>query len=230
MTLAYPVSLRLRRRIALRAVAAIACIALAAGADLRAQAAVATTATTPPPAAPPPPPTGPYGLAWGSEVASDLIAAGQPTADQLGALAGAGFRGVLDLRTEGEARDFDEPARAAELGLTYTRLPITGATLDAAALDAFTAALAAAPRPLLLHCGTSNRVGAMLYGSWVMAGMEPQAALAKAREAGLKSPELQAAIEKILGERGQLVQPPSASPAEPAGEPSPAPPPAPPKR
>jgi uncharacterized protein (TIGR01244 family) len=198
----------LRRPVAAAAPFVVGMLLLAGsggGSPLAAQTAAAPAPAVTAPAPPPPPPATPFGIEFGREVNSDLLAAGQPTAEQLAALAAAGYRGVLDLRTASEPRGYDEATVAAAAGLTYTNLPISGPGLDDAALDAFVAALAAAPRPLLLHCASSNRVGAMLYGSWVLGGMAPELALEKARAAGLRSPELQARIEQLLAGRGIAV-------------------------
>ncbi len=65
------------------------------------------------------------------EVAEGILAGGQPSLEQLEALRAAGYRSVLNLRTEGEEGPADEAAEA--LGLQFERLPIAGsAGLDEA--------------------------------------------------------------------------------------------------
>lgn len=139
-------------------------------------------------------PEAPFGLANGSRPEPDLLASGQPTAEQLAELAAAGYRTVVDLRAAGEPRDFDEPQAAADLGLSYVSVPVTPDGLDAATFETFFAELAAAERPALVHCATSNRAGALYYAYLVAEeGVDRDSALARARTAGLRSDAL---IEK----------------------------------
>lgn len=126
-----------------------------------------------------------------------LYTGGQPTAAQLAQLAAAGVRTVIDLRTADEPRGYDEAATAAQLGLRYIALPIAGAdaiTADHAA--ALGRALASEDAPVLLHCASGNRVGALL--ALVAAsedGVPAQAALDMGKRAGLKS------LEPVVRER-----------------------------
>lgn len=140
-----------------------------------------------------------FGLLNGSAPEPGLLAAGQPTAEDLAEIAAAGYKTVLDLRAPGEERGFDEPARVRELGLTYVNLPFVTAELDAATLDRFRELLRTAERPVLVHCGTSNRVGAALFAHWVLDGkLDLASARERATAAGLKSPELGAKVEGLL--------------------------------
>ncbi|MGB5352250.1 MAG: sulfur transferase domain-containing protein, partial [Woeseia sp.] len=91
------------------------------------------------------------------------LSTGQPDAAALKAIAAAGYAGVVDLRSVDEPRGFDEAATAASLGLHYRSLPVAGpdgVTFEnAAKLDAL---LAEYDGPVLLHCSSGNRVGALL--------------------------------------------------------------------
>lgn len=139
-----------------------------------------------------------FGIAYAAQAEPGVLAAGQPTEEQLRQAAAAGYRSVIDLRAPGEKRDFDEPAAARELGLDYTNLPVT-AELDGATLDRFSEIFEAAERPVLIHCATSNRVGALLYAYLVLEqGMAEETALERARAAGLVSPELTAKIQTLV--------------------------------
>ena len=123
-----------------------------------------------------------------------ILAAGQPTGEQLQVLAEEGYKTVIDLRPDSEPRGYDEIGAAKANGLTYVNIPVAGATLDKAAIDRFVAELDKAERPVIVHCASSNRVGALYY-AWLRAkGMPREEALAKGKAAGLKSPEL---IEKV---------------------------------
>ena len=71
-----------------------------------------------------------------------------------------GFRTVVNLRpeTEGPA---DERAVVEAQGLRYVSIPVTADTFSLADVEALEKVLAdPAAAPVLLHCGSSNRVGA----------------------------------------------------------------------
>ncbi|HDS1581524.1 TPA: protein tyrosine phosphatase family protein [Stenotrophomonas maltophilia] len=97
------------------------------------------------------------------EVRPGLYSGGQPSAEQLRALATQGVRTVIDLRQPGEERGFDEARAAEALGLRYVRIPVAGAEgLDAANIRAVHQALQQSQGPVLLHCASGNRAGAVL--------------------------------------------------------------------
>jgi uncharacterized protein (TIGR01244 family) len=135
-----------------------------------------------------------YGIPNASFPEKGILAAGQPTGEQLQLLAEDGYRTVIDLRTDTEPRGYDETGAAEANGLTYVNIPVTGATLDKAAIDRFVAELDKAERPVIIHCATSVRVGALYYAWLREKGAPREQALAKGKAAGLKSPEL---IEKV---------------------------------
>jgi uncharacterized protein (TIGR01244 family) len=131
-----------------------------------------------------------------------LMAAGQPTGEQLQILAEEGYRTVLDLRPPEEPRDFDEPKAAHENGLAYVNVPVTLAGLDQATIDRFLEAMRKAERPMILHCGSSQRSGALYYAWLVLEkGVPAKEALAKSKAAGLGQPELIKKIQKLVAER-----------------------------
>lgn len=125
--------------------------------------------------------------------ADGQYAAGQPTPDDLARLARDGVRTVINLRAPGEAVEFDEAAEAARLGLRYVALPIAGpADLDRERVARFGRALDDARRAggVLVHCATSNRVGALVaLDAALNRGSALDAALACGRAAGLASLE-----------------------------------------
>ncbi|EKT4448153.1 TPA: tyrosine-protein phosphatase [Stenotrophomonas maltophilia] len=133
-----------------------------------------------------------------NEVRPGLYAGGQPSAAQLQALAAQGVRTVIDLRQPGEDRGFDEIHAAESLGLRYVRIPVAGAEgLDAANVRAVHQALQQSQGPVLLHCASGNRAGAVL--GLVNARYEhasPEQALQLGQRAGLKS--LEAATRQRL--------------------------------
>ena len=131
-----------------------------------------------------------------------LVSAGQPTDEQLRGLAQAGYKTVLDLRPPTEDRGFDEPKTAREAGLAYVNIPVTPQTLDDATLDRFLEAMRTAERPVLLHCASANRTGGLYYAWLVLEkGVAPEEALKRAKEAGLRSPEIEEKVKALVEER-----------------------------
>lgn len=145
----------------------------------------------------------PYGIYRAAEVEPGLLSAGQPTAEQLNELARAGFRTVLDLRGPDEDRGMDEAAVVEGAGMTYVSIPVTAETLaEDATFRSFFEAFATAERPVVVHCRSANRVGA-LYAAYLAAeeGVSVEEALDRGRDAGLRSEELAARVRAYLGAR-----------------------------
>jgi protein tyrosine phosphatase (PTP) superfamily phosphohydrolase (DUF442 family) len=131
------------------------------------------------------------------DVLEGITAAGQPSAAALEAAAKAGYKSVIDLRALSEDRGFDEKSTVQGLGMSYASLPVDGAGgvsyKNAGELDKLIAAL---PKPILLHCATSNRVGALLALRANAAGVDDSAALELGVANGLGS--LKGAVEQKL--------------------------------
>jgi uncharacterized protein (TIGR01244 family) len=126
-----------------------------------------------------------------------ITTAGQPTGPQLEAAAREGFKSVIDLRAPNEDRGLDEEAVVKGLGMSYASLPVAGPDgvtfANAAALDRLLAKLEA---PVLVHCSTGNRAGALLALRAKLGGADSAAALALGTSAGLKG--LQPVVEQKL--------------------------------
>jgi len=122
--------------------------------------------------------------------AGGLYTAGQPTEAQLHQAAAAGITTVIDLRLPSEDRGFDETASATTLGLQYIRIPVAGAAgLTPANVQALQNVLAQADGPVLLHCASGNRVGALLALMKAQQGASVEEALQFGRDAGMTSLE-----------------------------------------
>ncbi|MEM9556140.1 MAG: protein tyrosine phosphatase family protein [Acidobacteriota bacterium] len=100
-----------------------------------------------------------------------------------------GVKTVINLRHEDET-DFDEPTVVEELGLGYVHLPFNGPDeLTDEVFDQARELLRTTERPILLHCGSANRVGAVWLPYRVLdEGLSWDEALAEAKEVGLKTP------------------------------------------
>lgn len=98
-------------------------------------------------------------------------AGGQPDMQALQSLASDGLKHVINMRPHGETPDLAPADMAASAGLSYWNLPISGPgdlTRDnAQALDDKLAEIG--DEPVLIHCASSNRVGAMmaLRAAWL---------------------------------------------------------------
>ncbi len=144
--------------------------------------------------------------AWLRVQGDGRYSAGQPTAEQLQTLSAHGIGVVIDLRADAETPGLDEAALVRSLGLDYHNLPVGGAaglTRDnVQALDQLIAG--AGDRPLLLHCASSNRVGAMmaLREAWLR-GATSEHALEVGRAWGMKG--LESDVNALLQTTGQTI-------------------------
>ena len=124
------------------------------------------------------------------EPAEAITAAGQPNENGLRELADSGYAAVIDLRTEGEDRGLDEQTVVENLGMDYVSFPIEGRGAisfeNARKLDQI---LGKYDEPVLVHCGSSNRVGALLALREKMNGADDEDALAFGKAAGMTSLE-----------------------------------------
>jgi uncharacterized protein (TIGR01244 family) len=127
------------------------------------------------------------------------VSSSQPDEAILSIVKDAGFAAVIDLRGAAEDRGFDEGEAAAAMGLRYVSLPITvpdGLTYENAAK--LHAILGEIDGPVLMHCGTGNRVGALVALQKHREGWSDEQALAAGRNAGLT--QLEPAVRKRLAE------------------------------
>lgn len=96
--------------------------------------------------------------------APNLVASGRLNPADIARLKHAGIRLVIDLSEDSETPTFDEAAAVRAAGIEYRSLPIDGAagltSVHVAALDQLIAE--AGNQPTLIHCASSNRVGALM--------------------------------------------------------------------
>lgn len=128
-----------------------------------------------------------------------LYSSGQPETAHWQALHRAGLRSVINLCPAYEQPDQDEAKNVGCAGLAYAHLPIAGGSdlgpESAAALDG---CLRELPAPVLVHCASGNRVGALmaLREAWVVGAPVAQA-LETGRRAGMTG--LEAQVRQQLG-------------------------------
>jgi uncharacterized protein (TIGR01244 family) len=129
-----------------------------------------------------------------------LAAGGTLSPEALRDLKAMGFHTVVDLRTEAEGT-LQEKAAVEELGLRYVSVPVTAATLSLDDVKAVAGVLAdPAAGPVLLHCASSNRVGAVYGVIQRLEGKTLAEAEAAAREAGLTSGPMAEAMKRVAAE------------------------------
>lgn len=124
-----------------------------------------------------------------------VFLASQPAPDDFRTAKDDGIKTVVDLRPSGENTEFDEPGLVAELGMEYVNAGFASpdTLTDAIFAQVRTILTDDAKKPILLHCKSANRVGAVWIAHRVLDDdLTWDAALAEAKTIGLKSPPLEA--------------------------------------
>lgn len=125
-----------------------------------------------------------------------IITSGQPTAAQIEAAQAQGVKTVINLRPEGEMEEFDEAALVKKTGMNYVHIPVAGPhDINEANARLLDEALVPGALPALVHCGSANRVGALIayrarfiqyksdhesMGLGITAGLDPDSPLLEA--------------------------------------------------
>jgi uncharacterized protein (TIGR01244 family) len=124
---------------------------------------------------------------------------GQPSAEVLSRLGAMGFKTVINLRTEKEGAK-DEETAAKDAGLSYVWVPVTPDTFSLEDVDRVGKVLEdGAAAPVLLHCASANRVGAVWAVLAARRGRTLDEALAEGKEIGLSSPAMVEAVRRVVG-------------------------------
>lgn len=126
-----------------------------------------------------------------------VTTAGQPDAAALSIFAEQGYKTVIDIRTEPEDRGLDEAKVIGDLGMEYIAFPIDKPEAinfdNARELGRL---IEEADGPVLVHCGSSNRVGALFALRKSLDGADDKMALEYGREAGMT--RLEGRVEEVL--------------------------------
>jgi uncharacterized protein (TIGR01244 family) len=135
-------------------------------------------------------------------IAPGVAAAGQPSPEALAKLKELGFGTVITLRTAKEAPVVAEEQKIVEeQGLRYVAVPVTAETFSLADVDTVRKALdEAGEAPVLLHCASSNRVGAVWGVIARERGASAEEAENEAKKAGLSSAAMRDAFRKVAAE------------------------------
>ena len=136
-------------------------------------------------------------------VLDDIFLAGQPSAADFAEFKKRGVKSVLNVRTKEEI-DFDEAKTLKDLGLSYHHIPIAGPNaLTDENFDKIRKLLnTKEERPLLFHCASANRVGAVWLAHRVLdGGLTYDAALIEAKAVGLSAPALEAKAKDYIAKQ-----------------------------
>ena len=129
-----------------------------------------------------------------------VLSGGQPTQAQVEAAARGGFRTVINMRTEAEQGHEWEAEAVKSLGMRYVSIPIDSKAFTRENVERFDAALreALGEGPVLLHCASGNRIGAMLAlrSGW-LEEVEAETALKYGKASGMT--RLEPAVRELLG-------------------------------
>lgn len=98
-----------------------------------------------------------------------------------------GFRTIVDLRTTSET-DGSEKAAAEAAGMTYVHIPVATRAPTAEQVAQFSELMAAeGNKPILVHCASANRVGAIWALYRASTGVAAMTAIEEGRVLGLSS-------------------------------------------
>ena len=129
---------------------------------------------------------------------------GQPSDTAFGKLAAKGFRSVLNLRTSNEGIDFNREREMVEkAGMRYVNIPVVSSAPKPEQAEEFLKAVTEkANQPMLIHCGSANRVGAFwMIHRVIDQGWSEEKALEEATRIGLTSPVLKAFAKDYIAAR-----------------------------
>ncbi len=129
-----------------------------------------------------------------------VFLASQPKPEDFAQAKKGGVKTVINLRHASENKDFDEKQVVEAEGLAYINIPWNGPDeLTDAIFDQSREQLKTATRPILLHCSSANRVGAVWLTYRVLdGGLSWDDALAEAKTVGLKSADFEAKAKDYI--------------------------------
>ena len=130
----------------------------------------------------------------------DLYLAGQPTPGDIPILKAKGIKRVVTLRADGEIR-WREGAAMRDAGFEFIKVPFRGPeTLTDDVFDSVRKLLRDAKEtPMLLHCGSANRVGAVWLAYRVLdEGVAFDVAFRDAQEIGLRNTGYEAKVRDYV--------------------------------
>ncbi len=136
------------------------------------------------------------------QTVSGIFLAGQPDESGFQAAKVGGLKTVINLRHDGET-ELNEKQVVEDLGLNYVHLPWNGAEeLTDKIFDEVRESLKSAEKPILLHCKSANRVGAVWLPFRVLdEGVGVEKAVEEAKIVGLKKAEYEAKARDYISRK-----------------------------
>ena len=129
-----------------------------------------------------------------------VFSAAQPTKEQFKQLSQANVKHVINLRAAGE-QDWDEGALVNSLGMSYHAIEIAGAkdvnTDNAKQLANLLEQLKG--ESVVVHCASSNRVGALMAISAHQQGTDIESAIEIGKQWGMAS--LEPVVRKVVNDK-----------------------------
>lgn len=117
----------------------------------------------------------------------------------LARLAEAGYKTVINLREESEVGVAEEKVIVESQGVRYVHVGVSAATFNSSQVDTCAAVLAdESAYPLLMHCATANRAGAVLAVLAARKGASEEAAIAEGGRGGLKAEKVVEAVRRVI--------------------------------
>jgi len=130
-----------------------------------------------------------------------IYLAGQPSAEDLEKFKEAGVKTVVNLRLEDENTKFNEASALADMGIDYQNPGFnSAATLSDPIFRRVRDLLTSSNNePLLLHCASGNRVGAVWMAHRVLDhGIPYEKALEEAKAIGMKPEAFEAKVKAYI--------------------------------
>lgn len=125
-----------------------------------------------------------------------ISTSGQPDKASLAVFADSGYVAVIDLRTAGEDRGLDESAVVEGLGMKYVPMPIGRDDITIEKAEELANLLANYDEPVLVHCGSANRVGALFALKAFSDTGDAEEALEAGRASGMTS--LEGRVQEVM--------------------------------
>jgi uncharacterized protein (TIGR01244 family) len=127
-----------------------------------------------------------------------------PNPDALKDAAEEGFKSVVNMRTANEKQDMtpeEERAHTESAGRTYLHRPVCGEKLSEEVVDGFREKANVLPGPMLVHCASGKRSGAMvMMHRSAEQGMTGDEVIEKAKHMGFEcdTPELERLVRSYV--------------------------------
>jgi len=142
------------------------------------------------------------------KINDELSVAGQLNLEQLQQAATQGYKSILNLRSpeeEGFVKDEQKQAEAAKL--QYVNIPVKPDGMTEELTDKVLEQIDRLPKPLLIHCASSMRAGAMAFMNVATRqGMTPEQVFEKAAEAGFDcnaQPQMKQFLESYISKHSK---------------------------